>query len=103
MRLNPYRTLVFAISFMRIISSANIGSTENILFRNTNDYGTIPGDQIKISDNWYIWKINDKDFTRVGKLDGVNRKAEIGIVVSPDSIVHRIKTGQYDFVYPDYE
>lgn len=84
-------------------TSANIGTTANILFRNTSDYGTRPGEQIKTSDNWYIWKINDTDFTKVGKLDGTNRKAEIGIVVSPDSIVHRIKTGQYDFVYPDYE
>ena len=30
-------------------------------------------------------------------------KAEVGIVISPDSIVHRMQTGKYDFVYPDYE
>ena len=79
------------------------GSIENILFRDTNDYGSMPGEQIKISHNWYVWRINDNDFTRVGKLEGENLKAEIGIVISPDSIVHRIKTGKYDFVYPDFE
>jgi hypothetical protein len=82
---------------------ANTGNTTNILFRDTNDYGSKPGEQIKVSNNWYVWKINDNDFTRVGKLEGENRKAEVGIVISPDSIVHRMQTGKYDFVYPDYE
>ncbi len=82
---------------------ANTGSTTNILFRGTNDSGSKPGEQIKISHKWYIWKINDNDFTSVGKLEGENRKAEIGSVIPPDSIVHRMQTGEYDFVYPDYE
>ena len=81
---------------------ANVGKTDHVLFRNTNDYGSKPGEQIKISNNWHVWKINDNDFTWVGKLKGENRKAEIGIVISPDSIVHRMQTGKYDFVYPDF-
>lgn len=81
----------------------DIGTTENILFRDTNDYGSKPGEQIKVSHNWYVWKINDNDFTRVGKLKGENRNAEIGIIISPDSIVYRMQTGKYDFVYPDFE
>jgi hypothetical protein len=79
------------------------GNPKSILFRDTNDYGSKQGEQIKISHKWYVWNINDRDFTRVGKLVGENRKAEIGIVISPDSIVHRMKTGKYDFVYPDFE
>ncbi|MGJ1323031.1 hypothetical protein ACR780_10090 [Sphingobacterium faecium] len=82
---------------------SNTGSLENILFRDTNDYGSKPGDQIKLSNNWYVWKINDKDFTRVGKLLGNNRNAEIGIVISPDSIVNRMITGEYNFIYPKFE
>jgi hypothetical protein len=81
----------------------DIGSIKNILFRGTNDSGSKPGEQVKISDKWYVWKINDNDFTRIGKLEGENRKAEIGSVMPPDSIVHRMQTGKYDFVYPDYE
>lgn len=81
----------------------NTGNITNILFRDTNDYGSKPGEQIKTSNNWYIWRINDKDFTRVGKLEGENQKAEVGVVIAPDSIVHRMQTGEYDFVYPDYE
>ena len=52
---------------------ANTGNTTNILFRDTNDYGSKPGEQIKVSNNWYVWKINDNDFTRVGKLEGENK------------------------------
>ena len=55
---------------------ANVGKTDHVLFRNTNDYGSKPGEQIKISNNWHVWKINDNDFTWVGKLKGENRKAE---------------------------
>lgn len=82
---------------------ADQGNIANILFRDTNDYGSMPREQTKVSHKWYVWRINDNDFTRVGKLEGENRKAEIGIVISPDSIVHRMQTGKYDFVYPDFE
>lgn len=87
----------------KVGNTDNVGNTTSILFRDTNDYGSRPGEQIKVSNNWYVWKINDDDFTRVGKLEGENRKAEIGIVISPDSIVHRMQAGEYDFVYPDFE
>lgn len=77
---------------------------KNIWFRDTNDYGKKIGEEpIKISENWYIWKISDKDFTKVGKLEGETKKAEIGIVIPPFAIVDRIKMGKYNFVYPDFE
>ncbi|MDI5950258.1 hypothetical protein QLS91_09770 [Flavobacterium sp. LB2P84] len=82
----------------------NVGTFEHILFRGTNDYGTIEGEEpIKVSNNWYVWHINDVVSEKVGKLEGENRKAEIGIVMDPESIVHRIRTGCYDGFYPDYE
>jgi hypothetical protein len=81
----------------------DVGKTDHILFRGTNDSGSKPGEQIKVSHKWYVWKINDNDFTRVGKLEGENRKAEIGSVMPPDSIVYRMQTGEYDFVYPEFE
>jgi len=78
--------------------------TVDVYFRGTNDYGHKLGEEpIKISHNWYIWKINDTQFTKVGKLEGGNRNAEIGLVINPESIVHRIRTGEYDFkAYPGY-
>ncbi|WP_100075194.1 hypothetical protein [Chryseobacterium camelliae] len=76
---------------------------DNILFRDTNDYGKKVGEEpIKVSENWYVWKINDKDFTKVGKLVGENTNAEVGIVIPPFAIVERIKIGKYNFVYPDF-
>jgi hypothetical protein len=76
----------------------------NILFRGTLDYGQKIGEErIKVSNNWRIWHINDKDFTNVGKLTGENRSAEIGIVMPPIAIVERVKTGKFNFVYPDFE
>ena len=69
----------------------------DILFRSSSD-----NPKTKISNNWWIWKVNEQQ-QYVGKLEGENRKAEIGSVITADSIVHRIKTGKYDFVYPEFE
>lgn len=81
-----------------------VGALNHILFRGTNDYGCKAGEEpIKVSHNWFVWHINDEKFTRVGKLVGENRKAEIGSVITPASIAHRIRTGKYDFFYPDFE
>lgn len=81
----------------------DVGQIDHILFRGSSDSGSKPGEQIKVSDRWYVWRINDKDFTRVGKLEGENRKAEIGLVVNPYDVVERLKTGKYSFFYPGFE
>ena len=51
----------------------------------------------------YFQLIAYDQFTYVGELEGENRKAEIGVAVNPFDIVQRIKTGHYDFVYPQFE
>ena len=84
-------------------NNPNTGSLGHILFRDTKDYGHGPGEEpVKISSKWYVWKI-DEEFRYVGKLQGENRNAEIGVVKSPDGIVHRIKTGEYFGYYPGFE
>ena len=88
----------------KVGSIADIGDTSHILFRCAEDDTTTPGiEPIKVSTQWYVWHINDKTFTSVGKLKGENKKAEIGLVVSPWDIVERIKTGKYNFWYPGFE
>ena len=88
----------------KVGNTSEIGNTSHILFKDTNDYGSKIGEEpIKVSEEWYVWHINDENFTRVGKLTGENRKAEIGVVINPYSIAQRIKTGKYDFLYPDFE
>lgn len=74
----------------------DVGSID-VLFRSSSD-----SPKTKISNNWWIWKVNEPQ-QYVGKLEGENKFAEIGSVIPPDSIVYRIKTGRYDFVYPEFE
>lgn len=80
-----------------------VGDIDGILFRDTNDAGWKPGEEVLVSHKWYVWRVNDPEFTRVGRLEGDNRRAEIGVVVTPNDIVDRMQTGRYLFVYPGYE
>lgn len=83
----------------KIGNVSNVGEINHILFRDTADYGN---PQIKISQDWWVWKINEEQ-RRVGTLVGENQKAEIGLVINPESIVYRMRTGEYDFkAYPSY-
>ena len=80
-----------------------IGRLDQILFRDTNDYGHKQGEEpVRVSNSWYVWHVNE-GFRDVGELTGENRKAEIGVVVNPYDIVERMKTGKYSFFYPGYE
>ncbi|MCS3557657.1 MULTISPECIES: hypothetical protein [unclassified Sphingobacterium] len=59
-----------------------VGTTSQILFRDTNDYGSkIGAKPIRVSRNWYVWEVNER-FKDVGKLEGENRKAYIEIVMN---------------------
>ena len=88
----------------RVGNVTDVGELNHITFRCSKDYGHKLGEKpVKISHNWYVWKINDEYFTDVGKIEGENRKAEIGSVIPPDNIVHRMRTGKYDIAYPEYE
>jgi len=94
------------LGYWEKVGKANeLGKLDHILFRDTNDYGRAPGEEpVRVSNRWYVWHIGDDDFNRVGKLEGENRKAEIGLVINPQSIVHRMRTGEYDFpFYPGFE
>jgi hypothetical protein len=82
----------------------DIGNITEILFRDTNDYGSMVGEEpVKISNKWYVWHINDKDFNRVGKLDGENRKAHVGLVINPLGIIELIKGKRYPPNYPKFK
>ena len=78
---------------------ADVGKVE-VLFRGTNDYGHKLGEEpVLVSHSWYVWKVNE-EFTSVGELVDEYQKAEIGLIVSPENIVHRMRTGAYSFDYP---
>jgi hypothetical protein len=93
------------LNFWRKVGNVTeVGSVGSIVFRDTNDYGHKLGDEpVKVSSKWYVWRVNDENFTKVGRLTGENQKAEIGLVFSPKSIVDRMRTGEYDLkFYPGY-
>jgi hypothetical protein len=77
----------------KIGNSKNVGRFDQVVFRDTDDYGN---HAVTVSENWWIWRIG-KSMQAVGKLEGENKNAEIGMVFSPISIVNRIKTGEYGF------
>lgn len=81
------------------VGNAPIIGEIDVVFRDSKDYGE---NKVAISERWYVWRIG-KDFRYVGKLEGENRKAEIGIVKAPIGIVERMKTGKYYGYYPDFE
>lgn len=84
----------------KIGNVSDVGQIDHILFRDTGDYGN---PQIKISQNWWVWKINQPQ-KQVGKLTRENKNAEIGLIINPESIVYRMRTGEYDFkAYPTFD
>jgi len=87
----------------KIGNSKYVSATNDVLFRCTNDAGSQPGKRVIVSERWYVWHINDEDFTRVGRLTGKYRDADLGMVVNPYDIVERVKTGKYSFLYPGFE
>ena len=84
--------------FWRKVGHAPAPETVDVLFRGSNDSGN---PRIKVSRDWYVWKINCPS-ERVGELVPRYQEAEIGYVVPPDSLVHRMRCGDYDFVHPGY-
>lgn len=83
--------------FEKAGKSENVGDISKPLFKSTSDDA-----KVKISHNWWVWRINEEQ-VYVGKLEEENRKAEDGGVLPAAWIVHRMKTGKYDYVYPDFE
>jgi len=82
------------------VGTAPVFGEIDVIFRRSKDY--TEGNKVKVSERWEVWRINE-DFRYVGKLEGENRKAEIGLVKAPIGIVERMKTGKYYGYYPDFE
>lgn len=76
------------------------GDYRHVVFRDSYDLGN---PQIKISERWFVWHINDEEFEYVGKITGEYRKSEMGLVFSPRGVVERLKGENYLGVYPRFE
>lgn len=77
---------------------AEIGK-KDVQFKDAKDF-TDP--KIKISEKWSVWNINEP-MKFVGKLEGENRKAEIGLVIAPFRVLQWIRTGKLNIAYPGYD
>lgn len=85
------------LGFWEKVGNSPYNEIPNVIFRSTND----DGDTVKISHQWWVWKIGE-EHRYIGKLSGENQKAEIGSVIQPKSIVHRMRTGRYISVFPGF-
>jgi hypothetical protein len=70
--------------------------------RRVLDYGAkMRETPILISFDWYVWKINEP-FINVGKLEGKDRDACIGLVINPYGLVELLNGNKYPITYPAY-
>lgn len=82
----------------RKIGTSEPPSAIDVLFRDSEDYGH---PEVLVSKRWYVWRVN-QPFEMVGELVPAYQKAEVGVIVPPDSLVYRMQNGNYDFVYPKF-
>jgi hypothetical protein len=86
------------------LGKAEVGDTSSILFKDTLDYGYKVGEErVRVSSNWRVWHINDECFTEVGRLEGENRRAEMGLVINPNGIVEMLRGNKVPLNYPGFE
>jgi hypothetical protein len=91
------------INLWKKIGNVKDVGTVNVYFRGSSDSGRKVGEEpIKVSERWYVWRINDERFTPVGRLPEKYQSAEIGMIVSPKDIVDLLTTDEYNFWYPGY-
>jgi hypothetical protein len=79
------------------VGNAQVPARPDVWFRDSDDFRL----RLNISKNWKVWRINE-EFRYVGKLPKKYHGAEIGVVVSPDNIIHRMKDGKYRFFTPKF-
>jgi hypothetical protein len=85
----------------KVGTEKEIGDLTNVLFRSAADYGRKAGEEpVKISSKWYVWKINDKEATYIGKLEEQFKTAYIGLIINPKGIVELLKGNKYPPEYP---
>ena len=69
--------------------NSNVGNPDEILFRWTYDVGPI-----KKSYNWHFWKINQES-QFIGEMCEKYAHVDLGIVLTYEDIVSKIKTGKF--------
>lgn len=79
-----------------------VGLVKKILFKGAGDYARKAGEEpIKTSKQWYVWRVNDEEFTQIGELYGEYKNANIGLVINPNGVIELLKGNKYPSNYPD--
>ena len=78
------------------VGKAKVRMPVDPIFRQSGNEGNYSRDASK---NWFIWSLN-KPMQKVSKISKELKKIDIGSVVRPNDVVERIRSGEYDFVYP---
>ena len=71
----------------------------DMLFRGSSDYGN---SSVRVSYRWYVWRPNEP-YKAVGRLTPELAAAELGMVIPPDAVVERIRTGKYGIQHPTHD
>lgn len=86
----------------KVGSSKNIGEINQIIFRDTPDYGVKLGEEpVKFTKNWFIWRVNDEKFTDVISSSEDLKNSHIGMVINPLGIIEMLKGNKYPINYPE--
>lgn len=87
--------------WLHVGNLSELGSLD-IYFRDTDDFGRkLNEEAVNVSDKWYIWKLGDKNHTRIGNLRDQFKNAEIGLVFPPQAISFRMEMGKHIVSYPE--
>lgn len=78
-------------AWYKVGKHSNIGNTDEITFRMYNDLGDWSRSK---SFNWVIWKIN-KEMKFIGEMREEYVHIDLGIVLTYEDIVSKIKTGKF--------
>ena len=70
----------------------------DVLFRQSNEPGNLT---VEVSYDWSVWRVNEPP-RHIGTLTPPYQSSELGIVMSPASILRRIRHGTYGIVYPTF-
>jgi hypothetical protein len=70
-----------------------------MVFRCSDDYGD---PSVLVSKRWYVWRPNEP-YQSVWPLRGDLKNAELGMVMPPECVVARIRTGKYGIKHPTYD
>mgnify|MGYP000977429645 CR=1 FL=1 len=86
-------------TWVRIGTAAVDYGATDLLFAISEDFGD---PDIETSRRWGVWRCN-APIEWIGPLTAEHKRANLGYVINPMSIVHKMATGRFDHAYQGFE